>query len=59
MIFGSELTLKTKFDIVPVPHLLLPCTVILPPTALTLKSTVILSVLAPVVIVAPEGNVQM
>ena len=43
---------------IPLPHPLVPCTVILPETAELLNVTVILFVFDPAVMLAPDGNVH-
>ena len=56
---GIGVTVTAKFgDIVPLPQLLFPATVILPDTAFREKLTVIFLVPAPLAMVAPDGNVH-
>ena len=57
---GNGFTVTAKLaEIVPLPHALVPDTVMLPETAVLEKFTVMLLVLLPEAIVAPVGNVHV
>ena len=56
---GLAFTVTAKDEVVPFPQVFTPFTTMVPDTAVALKFTVILFVLAPDATVAPVGNTQL